>query len=85
MTEKTKMPDRLFHKINEFHASLKDGQAKAQFRKDYRALIESKFSLPPASPPTNQTRLIDQMLDHARNLKEAEETRENLSRELGDF
>jgi hypothetical protein len=29
--------------------------------------------------------LIERMIDHARNLKEAEATREKLNRELGDF
>ena len=54
MPEMTKMADRLFQKINEFHASLKDEQAKSQFRTDYRTLVETKFPLPPASSPTNQ-------------------------------
>jgi hypothetical protein len=85
MPEKEAMTDRLCQKVNEFYASLTDDQARSQFRANYRTLAETKFGSSPASAPTTQAPLIERIVDHARNLKEAEATREKLNRELGDF
>jgi|SoimicMinimDraft_17_1059745.scaffolds.fasta_scaffold302856_1 hypothetical protein len=83
MPQREAMAERLFRKINEFHASLADDRARSRFRADYRALAEAKFVMPPSS--ADQTSLVDRFLDHARNLKEVEAIREKLNRELGDF
>jgi hypothetical protein len=85
LIEKTKMVDRLLQKINEYHTSLKDDAARSRFRSEYRTLVETKFPKSSSSAQTNRSRLTELMLDHARNLKEVEATRENLNRELGDF
>ena len=84
MLQREAMAERLFQKINEFHASLADDRARSQFRADYRSLAEAKFVMP-SSSVADKTPLVDRILDHARNLKEVEATREKLNRELGDF
>jgi hypothetical protein len=84
MPQRDAMAERLFQKISEFHASLADDRARSQFRADYGALAEAKFVMP-SSSAADQTPLVDRILDHARNLKEVEATREKLNRELGDF
>jgi hypothetical protein len=85
LPQKEVMADRLCQKINEFYASLADDRARSQFRANYRTLAETKFGSSPSSAPGTQGSLIERMIDHARNLKEAEATREKLNRELGDF
>jgi hypothetical protein len=85
MPQKEAMADQLFQKINEFYASLTEEGARSQFRADYRTLVEAKFAPSPNSAPATQAQLIERIIDHARNLKEAEATREKLNRELGDF
>jgi hypothetical protein len=79
------MANQLFQKINQIHTSLSDDQARSQFRAAYRAFVENSCTLPATYQPTNQTRLKELFLDHARNLKEVEATTEKLNRELGDF
>ena len=70
------MADQLFQKINAMHAGLADDQARSQFRNAYREFAERSFPLPGSFQPTNQTRLKELFLDHARNLKEVEATQE---------
>jgi hypothetical protein len=84
IVERTKMADTLCQKVNEYHALLQDENAKVQFRRDYKALIEAK--LPAATGRiTSRSRVLDQMIDHAMNLEKAEAIGEKLNRELGDF
>jgi hypothetical protein len=83
--QKQAMADRLCQKVNEFYASLTDDQARSQFRANYRTFAETGFGSSPSSVPTAQAPLIERIIDHARNLKEAEAKREELNRELGDF
>jgi hypothetical protein len=85
MVHRKIMADQLFQKINAMHAGLADDQARSQFRNAYREFAERSFPLPRSFQPTNQTRLKELFLDHARNLKEVEATQEKLNRELGDF
>ena len=79
------MADRLCQKINDYHALLQNENARVQFRTGYKALIERSFSPPVPRLSTNKSRLIEQMLDHANNLKQVEAIGEKLNRELGDF
>ena len=83
--EMTKMADRLFQKINEFYGTLADESAKTGFRNDYIRLAETGFGLKPTRSDTSKSRLTALMLDHARNLKAVEATKDELSSELGDF
>ena len=85
MVEMTKSADRLFQKINEFYATIGDEQAKTQFRTDYIRLAEAGAGIPPSRSDTNKSRLNALILDHARNLKAVEATKEKLNSELGDF
>ena len=58
------MADTLCQKVNEYHALLQDENAKVQFRRDYKALIETK--LPSATGrTTSRSRVLGQMIDHA--------------------
>jgi hypothetical protein len=82
--ETTKMVECLFQKINEFYGTLKDESAKTNFRADYKSLAETSFGLPSSRSDTTKSRLTTLILDHARNLKGAEATKEKLG-ELGDF
>jgi hypothetical protein len=79
------MAESLFQRINGLLASIPDEKIKSQFRGDYRALLERIFGQPPAVAKSGKVRLAQLFLDHARNLKEVEATREELNRELGDF
>jgi hypothetical protein len=85
MVEMIRMAERLFQKINEFHSTLKDESAKANFRADYTRLAETRFGLSSSRSDTAKSRLTSLILDHARKLKEVEATKEKLNRELGDF
>jgi hypothetical protein len=85
MVEMTKMADRLFQTVSDFYATLSNEDEKTQFRTDYIRLAETGISLPHSRSDTNKTRLATLMLDHARNLKAIEATKEKLNRELGDF
>jgi hypothetical protein len=83
--EMTKMFDRPSRKINEHYSSLKEDAAKARFRSEYRAIVETKFPVPIGDASSNKSRLIQLMLDHAHSLKEVEEAQEKLNHALGDF
>jgi hypothetical protein len=84
IVERTKMADKLCQKVNEYHTLLQDEDAKVRFRKDYKALIEAK--LPAAmARTTSRSRVLNQMIDHAKNLEKVEAIGEKLNRELGDF
>jgi hypothetical protein len=85
MIEMTKMAEGLFQNINAFYGTLKDENAKAHFRGDYTKLAETRFGLTASRTDTNSSRLVDLMLNHARNLKEVEAKTEELNRGLGDF
>lgn len=82
---KTEMANQLFQNINGFYGTLKDENAKAQFRSDYVRLAEMRFGLPTGNSATTNNRLADLMIEHARNLKTVEAATEKLNRELGDF
>ena len=78
------MADTLCQKVSEYHALLQDEDAKVQFRRDYKALIETK--LPSVMGRTTvRSRILNQMIDHAKNLEKVEAIGEKLNRELGDF
>ena len=81
----TKTFDGLSQRINEHYSSLTDNAAKAQFRSEYRTLVQSKFPLSGGSPTHSKFRLIQLLHDHAHGLKDVEDTKEKLNRELGDF
>jgi hypothetical protein len=85
LIDMTRLADRLFQKINEFYGTLTDENAKAQFRADYVSLAEKRFGVPESRSETSSAKLTALMLDHARNLKEVEGTKEKLNKELGDF
>jgi hypothetical protein len=78
------MADALCQKVNEYHALLQDENAKVHFRRDYKALIELK--LPAETGRTaNRSRVLDQMIDYAKNLEKVEAIGKKLNSELGDF
>jgi hypothetical protein len=85
IVQRTAMVDRLCQQINSIHAVLPDDQARSQFRAAYRAFVENSCKLPATHQPTNQTRLKQMLLNHAKNLKDVGATTEKLNRELGDF
>jgi curved DNA-binding protein CbpA len=85
LADMTRLADRLFQKINEFYGTLTDENAKAQFRADYVRLAETRFGVPEARSETTGGRLAALLVDHSRNLKEVEATKEKLNKELGDF
>jgi hypothetical protein len=58
MPQREVMAERLFQKINEFHASLADDRARSQFRADYRALAEVKL-VTPSSSTADQAPLVE--------------------------
>jgi hypothetical protein len=82
---RTGSAEKLFQRINGLHTSIADEPRRAQFRTDYRALVESIFGQSPSDGTGSKARVAELFLDHARNLKEAEATKEKLDRELGDF
>src|SRR6476661_1502952 len=81
MVHKTEMANQLFQNINGFYGTLKDENAKAQFRSDYVRLAEMRFGLPATLSDTNNSRLVDLMTDHVRNLKTFEAATEKLNQE----
>jgi len=84
IVERTDKADTFCQKVNEYHALLQDENAKVQFRRDYKTLIDAK--LPAATGRiTSRSRVLDQMIDHAMNLEKAEAIGEKLNRELGNF
>jgi hypothetical protein len=73
------MVETLCQRVNEYHALLQDENAKVKFRRDYKALIEGK--LPAATGgTTSKSRLLDQMIDHAKNLEKVEAIGDKLKR-----
>jgi CheY-like chemotaxis protein len=83
--KRTKMADTLCQKVSEYHALLQDEDAKVQFRRDYKALIETKKLPSVMGRTTVRSRMLNQMIDHAKNLEKVEAIGEKLNRELGDF
>jgi hypothetical protein len=77
--------EKLFQRINGLHTAITDEQHRAQFRADYKALVERIFSESTSSGTGSKARLAELFVDHARNLREAEAAKEKLNRELGDF
>jgi hypothetical protein len=65
------MADTLCQKVSEYHALLQDEDAKGQFTVMGRTTVRS--------------RILNQMIDHAKNLEKVEAIGEKLNRELGDF
>jgi hypothetical protein len=84
MVQRTAASEKLFGRVDGLHTAISDEARRAQFRADYRALVERTFS-PSANLSTNKAHLAERFLDHARNLKEVEAAKEQLNRELGDF
>jgi hypothetical protein len=84
MAQRTAASEKLFERVTGLDAAISDQARRAQFRADYRALVERTFS-PSANLSANNTRLAERFLSHARNLKDVEAAKEQLNRELGDF
>jgi hypothetical protein len=85
MVERTAAADKLFQRVSGLHTAIPDTGARAQFRAAYRDLVARMLGQSPSSLSSNKARLAECFLDHARNLKEVEATKEMLDRELGDF
>jgi hypothetical protein len=82
IVERTNKADTFCQKVNEYHALLQDENAKVQFRRDYKALIETK--LPSATGrTTSRSRVLNQMFDHAKNLEKVEAIGEKLKSRVG--
>jgi uncharacterized membrane protein YgaE (UPF0421/DUF939 family) len=84
MIERSKKADALCQRINEYHRLLQNEEKRIQFRKEYKALIDSKRAVM-SDRVTSKSRLLEQMIDHANNLEKVEAIGEKLNRELGDF
>jgi hypothetical protein len=84
MVERTKRADKLCQRVNEYHALLQDEDAKVRFRRNYKALIEAELSAATVRT-TSRSQVLNQMIDHAKNLEKVEAIGEKLTRELGDF
>lgn len=85
LVQRTAAAEKLFQRINGLHTSITDERRRAQFRADYKALVERTFGQSPSDGIGSKARVAELFLDHARNLKEAEVAKEKLDRELGDF
>jgi hypothetical protein len=85
MSQRTASSEKLFQRVNGLLAAIPDEKTRSQFRAEYRALVERTFGQSPSHGTGNKGRVAELFLDHARNLKEAEATKEKLDRELGDF
>jgi hypothetical protein len=85
MAQRTAAAAKLFQRVNGVIAAIPDEQTRANFRAEYRALVERTFSQSPSDGTGSTAQVTELFLDHARNLKEAEATKEKLDRELGDF
>jgi hypothetical protein len=84
MAQRTAASEKLFERVNGLEAAIPDEARRAQFRAEYRGLVERTFG-PSANLSANKADLAKRFVDHARNLKAVEAAKEQLNRELGDF
>ncbi len=85
MAQRTASAEKILQRVNGLLAAIPEEGRRVQFRADYKALVERTFGQSPSDGTGNKARVAELFLDHARNLKEAEATKEKLDRELGDF
>ena len=80
---RTASAEKLLQGINGLYTAIPDDQTRGQFRAEYRALVERIFGQSPPDGTGTKARVAELFLEQARNLKEAEATKEKLNRELG--